>query len=828
MVPKAIDRRMLDSDLRTAAPWPREVTVFRDAILAKLTYVVGKDRLSAQPRDWFMATAFALRDRIIDQWMATTRRVYGDNRKRVYFLSVEFLIGRLLFDTLCNLSVEMPVREALVDLGVDLDEIRAMEPDAALGNGGLGRLAACFMDSLATLGVAAYGYGIRYDHGLFKQHISDGWQHELPEDWLAYGNPWEFDRHEVMYPIGFGGVVEYIGGDAETARGVWYPAETVHSLAHDMPVVGWRGRHVNTLRLWSSRATEPIHLQAFQQGDYVGALSARARAEAISRVLYPSDATLAGQELRLRQEYFFTSASLQDIVRRHVAQHDDLSSLPDYASIQLNDTHPAIAVAELMRILVDDHEVSWAEAWRITTHTLSYTNHTLLPEALETWPVELMNRLLPRHMQIIYLINWLHLRDLPDCVKADPALAASLSLIDESGEKRVRMAHLAFLGSHKINGVSALHTDLLRRTVFRDLDAAHPGRIVNKTNGITFRRWLYQANPRLTRVLTETLGERVLDDPDTLIELEGLAGDADFVARVARTRRVNKEALVRLIRSTVGIRCSASALFDVQIKRIHEYKRQLLNILEAVALYHAIRAEPKREWVPRVKIFAGKAAASYARAKLIIKLANDVARVVNADVLVRDRLKIVFLPNYNVSLAEAIIPAADLSEQISTAGMEASGTGNMKLALNGALTIGTLDGANVEIREQVGLENIFIFGLNAEEVAARRRAGMLGREAAEASPMLAQAIESIASGHFSPDDHGRFHPLTDAILGADDFMIAADFDAYWQAQRAVDDLWKDEASWWRMSILNTSRMAWFSSDRTIREYADEIWNVPTR
>src|SRR5215211_427339 len=819
---------MLNTNLRTAPSRARETTAFREQVLAKLTYAVGKDRSSAQLRDWFTATAFALRDHVIDQWMATTRRVYAERQKRVYLLSVEFLIGRLLFDTLCNLAMAAPVREALADLGVDLNDIRALESDAALGNGGLGRLAACFMDSLATLGIAAYGYGIRYDHGLFKQHISDGWQHELPEDWLAFGNPWEFDRQEIIYPIGFGGLVEYIGGDATTARGVWYPAETVHAIAYDTPVVGWRGRHVNTLRLWSARTTEPIHLQAFNQGDYVGALATRAQAEAISRVLYPSDATPAGQELRLRQEFFFTSASLQDIVRRHLAQYGDLSSLPDHAAIQLNDTHPAIGVAELIRLLVDEQEVSWADAWRITTGTLNYTNHTLLPEALETWPVSLMNRLLPRHMQIIYLINWQHLKELTDHTKIDPTLTPSLSLIDETGEKRVRMGHLAFLGSHKTNGVSALHTDLMRRTVFRDLDAARPGHIVNKTNGITFRRWLYQANPELTDLIIEAVGERVLDEPGLLAGLERFSGDPGFVARVAQARRANKEALARLIRRAVGIKCGPSPLYDVQIKRIHEYKRQLLNILEAVALYHAIRAEPHKHWVPRVKIFAGKAAASYTRAKLIIKLANDVARVVNFDPVVGDRLKLVFLQNYNVSLAEAIIPAADLSQQISTAGMEASGTGNMKLALNGALTIGTLDGANVEIREHVGADNIFIFGLNAEEVAERRQAGLLGRDAAADCPALEEAIESIASGLFSPDDPSRFHPLTEAILGPDEFMIAADFDSYWRMQRHVDAVWNDPAVWWRMAILNISRMSWFSSDRTIREYADEVWQVPTR
>ena len=507
------DTEYIDRTIRAAALQTAEVAAFAKAIVAKLTYAVGKDPAHARPHDWFIATAYAVRDRIIDRWMETTRRVYEENRKRVYYLSVEFLIGRLLFDALSNLGATEPVREALADLGVNLDDLRALEPDAALGNGGLGRLAACFMDSLASLGIAAHGYGIRYEHGLFKQQIRDGWQHEVPEDWLSFGNPWEFERREVVYPVRFGGHVEYIGGDADTARGLWYPAETVHAVAYDTPVVGWRGRHVNTLRLWSARATEPIHLHTFNQGDYVGALAAPARAEAISRVLYPSDETAAGQELRLKQEFFFTSASLQDIVRRHLAQHGTLASLPDHVAIQLNDTHPAIAVAELMRILVDDYEFSWPHAWRVTTKTLSYTNHTLLPEALETWPVALMNRLLPRHMQIIYVINHHHLGG-ATASGADAGLLAQLSLIDEAGDKRVRMGHLAFIGSHKVNGVSALHTDLMTRTVFRELDAAHPGRIVNKTNGITFRRWLHQANPALTRLLTDALGGGVLDDPD--------------------------------------------------------------------------------------------------------------------------------------------------------------------------------------------------------------------------------------------------------------------------------------------------------------------------
>ncbi len=797
----------------------------RDAIRGKLAYAVGKLEEDARPRDWFVATALAVRDRIVDRWMESTRRTHGAV-KPVHYLSVEFLIGRLLCDAINNLRLVEPVRDALAELGVDFDELRTLEPDAALGNGGLGRLAACFMDSMASLQMPAYGYGIRYDYGLFKQTISEGWQREVPEDWLADGNPWEFERPEITYPIQFGGLVEYVGGDSHTARALWYPSETLYAVAYDTPIVGWRGRQVNTLRLWSARVTEPLHLEVFNQGDYVGALASRARAEAISRVLYPSDATAAGQELRLRQEFFFTSASLQDLIRRHLAHHGDIATLPDHAAIQLNDTHPAIAVAELMRIFVDEHEISWSNAWRITRATLSYTNHTLLPEALETIPVSLMARLLPRHLQIIYLLNWHHLKSVGEKEEINPDLVEDVSLIEEIHEKRVRMGHLAFLGSHKVNGVSALHTELMRSTVFRALDTVAPGRIVNKTNGITFRRWLHCANPGLTALLVETLGKHVLDDPDALAGLEPFAGDAAFVARVKAARRVNKEQLAHRISAELGIGLDPAALFDVQIKRIHEYKRQLLNIIETVALYQTIRAAPAGDFVPRVKIFAGKAAANYITAKLIIKLANDVARVVNADFAARDKLKVAFLPNYNVSLAEMLVPAADLSEQISTAGMEASGTGNMKLALNGALTIGTLDGANVEIHDRVGGDNIFIFGLRAHEVAERRGAGFTGRDAVAVSPRLQQALEAIATGAFSPDEPQRYDGLVQTILGADRFMVCADFDAYWDAQRAVEARWRDSAAWWRASILNTARMGWFSSDRTIREYADDIWGVP--
>jgi starch phosphorylase len=797
----------------------------RHAIEAKLAYVLGKRRETANERDWYQATVLAVRDRVVDIWLRSRAETKRLHKKRVYYLSIEFLIGRLLFDTLRNLQLFEPARRALADMGVDLDELRRIEPDAALGNGGLGRLAACFMDSMSALGIPAYGYGIRYENGLFEQRFHDGWQQEVPEDWLALGNPWEFARADSGYSVGFGGTVEYLGGDGATARAVWYPAETVVAMPYDTPITGWRGRHVNALRLWSARAPTPLDLPALNRGDVVGATAARARAEAISRVLYPDDSTPEGKKLRLRQEFFFTSASLQDLVRRHCDECGSLATLPDHAAVQLNDTHPAIAVAELMRILVDEHDIVWNEAWAITQGTLTYTNHTLLPEALETWPAELLGQLLPRHLQIIYQINWFHLKETEKRGLTDPQFVSNISLVHEDGTKCVRMAHLAFLGSHTVNGVSALHTDLLRKTVFHDLAKTAPTQIVNKTNGITFRRWLFDANEGLTTLLTKTLGERVLDDPRCLTELEAVADDVDFVAQYEKTRADNKGRLADMLHVRTGVRLPPNALFDVQIKRIHEYKRQLLNILETIALYQAIRARPDGPWVPRVKILAGKAAAGYERAKLLLKLANDVAKVVNVDPVVGDRLKLVFAPNYNVSFAEAIIPAADVSEQISTAGMEASGTGNMKLALNGALTIGTLDGANIEIREHVGTDNIFIFGMTAAEVAERQKAQFRGKDAIEVSPRLKAVIESLTSGEFSPDDPARYAPIVRSLTDYDRFMVAADFDAYWDAQRQVDQLWQSP-DWWHAAILNTAHMAWFSSDRVIAEYARDIWHVP--
>jgi starch phosphorylase len=809
--------------LRPGGPSEAEIDEVKSAVLAKLALDVGKDPGSATDRDWFVATALTIRDRIMHRWLPSARESQAKGSKRVYYLSLEFLIGRLLADVLCNLGLTDLFRAALGDLGVDLNVLRAAEPDAALGNGGLGRLAACFMESMATLGIPACGYGIRYQHGLFRQVIRDGIQQEYPEEWLTFGNPWEFARSDITYDIGFGGRVESASWPRGAPRSIWYPTETIQAVAYDVPIVGWRGRHVNPLRLWAAHAADPLRLDVFNSGDHLGAFSNLARAEAISKCLYPSDATPAGRELRLRQEYFFVCASLQDLVHRHLKTYGDLLQLPSRAAIQLNDTHPSLAVAELMRILVDIHGVPWVKAWDVVANTLSYTNHTLLPEALESWPVSLFESMLPRHMQIIYRINADHLER---AKRVSGNILSAVSLIDEHSDRKVRMGHLAFVGSHHVNGVSALHTDLMRQTVFRDLHAVYPDRIVNKTNGITFRRWLVQANPDLTRILRDVCGDIVLDDPAFLARFADHANDPELHKLVETAKHRNKLALSKVIANRLGLRVDPNAIFDVQIKRVHEYKRQLLNLLETVAHYDAIRAEPELDWVPRVKIFAGKAAASYTQAKLIIRLINDVAKVINSDPAIGNLLRVAYLPDYNVSLAEAIIPAADLSEQISTAGMEASGTGNMKLALNGALTIGTLDGANIEILEHVGEENIFIFGLKAHEVEERRRQSLDASTSIAASPKLSDVLGGIESGVYSPDEPHRFAALTQALRYSDYYMVTADFDDYFRTQRNVEKLWLSKARWTRASILNTARMAWFSSDRAIGEYAREIWNVP--
>lgn len=803
-----------------------EPEALAEEIIERLTYRIGKNAAAAKSHDWLAASILVIRDRVIDRWIESTRETYEAGGKRVYYLSLEFLIGRLMRDAISNMGLMDEMREALSSLGVDIDLIRELEPDAALGNGGLGRLAACFMESLASVDIPAYGYGIRYVNGMFRQEISEGWQVELPETWLAHGNPWEFERREASYEIGFGGVVDLAAADGsgDHARS-WKPQDRIIATAFDTPVVGWRGKRVNTLRLWTAQPIDPILLDAFNAGDHIGALRESNKAEALTRVLYPADSHQAGQELRLRQEYFFSSASLQDIVRRHIQYFGDIRSLPDKAAIQLNDTHPAVSVAELMRILIDLHNLDFDEAWDITRRTFGYTNHTLLPEALESWPIHLFEQLLPRHMQLVYAINAKLLIEARREHGFDDGAISAISLIDEAGERRVRMGNLAFAGSHSVNGVSALHTELMKETVFAAFHRLYPDRINNKTNGITPRRWLMQCNPELTGLIREAIGDAFLDDAEALRALTPFAEDAAFRDKFAAVKLAKKVALSNLLRERMGLKIDPAAMFDTQIKRIHEYKRQLLNIIEAVALYDQIRSHPERDWVPRVKLFGGKAAPSYHNAKLIIKLANDVARVINHDPAVQGLLKVAFVPNYNVSLAEMMMPAADLSEQISTAGMEASGTGNMKFALNGALTIGTLDGANVEMRDHVGHENMIIFGLTADQVGKARAEGHQPRAIIEASRELSQALHAISGGVFSPDDRDRYKALVAGLYEHDWFMVAADFDGYAAAQRSVDRIWEDRDAWNAMAIRNVAGMGWFSSDRTIRQYAHEIWGV---
>jgi starch phosphorylase len=786
------------------------------SILKRLVYSVGKDTDYAVPHDWLVALTLAVRQRLMDRWMATTKRVYESDVKRVYYLSMEFLIGRLLGDTMLNLGMVDLCREALADLNIDLDEILQEEPDAALGNGGLGRLAACFMDSMSTLGIAAYGYGIRYEHGLFRQHIANGWQVEEAEEWLIQGgNPWELNRSEARYSVPFGGTV----GNGHR----WHPTEQVIAIGNDMAIAGWKAQHVNTLRLWSAKPAQTFDLSQFNVGNYLQAAQHEVLAETLSRVLYPDDSTPQGRELRLKQEYFFSSASLQDLLRRFLSTHDNLRDLPDYAAIQLNDTHPAIAVPELMRLLIDLHGFKRKEAFNISQRCISYTNHTLLPEALERWPLDMFGSVLPRHLQLIEWIDRSFVKELKSSdAGVEPEAVCAIDYHDGNGGS-VRMGNLAFVGSHKVNGVSALHTDLMAQTVFHDLNRVFPDRIVNMTNGVTPRRWLYNCNVELSDLITVAIGEDWIGDLEQISLLNAFADDSSFLDAFALAKRKNKEALASSILQTTGISVNPDAMFDVQIKRIHEYKRQLLNALQIVARYQAILANPDADWLPLVKIFSGKAAPSYTTAKLIIKLINDIAEKVNNDPVVGDRLKVIYVPDYNVTRAEIIIPAADLSEQISTAGMEASGTGNMKLALNGALTIGTLDGANVEIMQHVGEDNIFIFGLTAAQVEARRKEGYQPMHIIEESPRLELALTEIAKGTFSPDDKHRFKPLLDNLYQHDYFMIAADFSEYLASQRDVGAAYRDRKRWFRSAVMNTANVGFFSSDRTIRSYDRVIW-----
>lgn len=782
---------------------------FSADILRHLKQSLGKDASHASLYDWRMSLSLALRDRVVDPWFESTRKTYEARGKRVYYLSMEFLIGRLIEDVAVNLGMDEVAEAALAALGQDYAAVVADEPDAALGNGGLGRLAACFMDSLSTLGIPAYGYGIRYEHGLFEQHFKDGAQMETAETWLAQRHAWEFERPEVSYPIHFGGVLREVDGAQ-----VWEPGETVMASAYDTPVIGWQGRWANTLRLWAAQPTMAFDLSSFNRGDYMGASAPEALARTISRVLYPDDTTEDGKELRLKQEYFFTSASIQDLLRRFLSEGGDLAELSDHVAIQLNDTHPAIAGPELVRLLIDVHGMEVAQAISTARACLAYTNHTLLPEALERWPEDLFMRILPRHHRIIALIEAAHLAETGSHVR-----------IIEHGE--VKMGELAFVMAHRVNGVSALHSDLVKETVFADLNRDYPGRIINQTNGITPRRWLYSCNPPLRDLINETIGTAW---PDDLQQLEGLsahASDAAFLDRFQAAKDTNKARLAGWLKARDGVVLDPAAMFDVQIKRIHEYKRQLMNLLETVALWNEIRDNPNGNWTPRVKIFGGKAAPGYVVAKEIIHLINDAAKLINVDPVTKDLLQIVYPENYNVSMAEILIPASDLSEQISTAGKEASGTGNMKFALNGAPTIGTLDGANVEIRDCVGAENFFLFGLTAAEVVARRAEPSYARRAVEASPRLARVLNQIESGVFSPSDKARYAGLVQGLVDHDYFLVTCDFDSYFDAQRKVDTAFADQPGWTRMAALNTARVGWFSSDRTIAGYARDIWNAPS-
>ena len=774
-----------------------------------LRFTAGKDPAAATRSDWRLAVSRAIRDRVIAPWFETAGRVHAEDRKQVCYLSMEFLVGRLLEDAVANLGLDERLRAIVEGFGVDYCALLADEPDAALGNGGLGRLAACFLDSMSTVGIAAWGYGIRYDHGLFRQSFENGWQAEEAEDWLRQVHPWEFERPEAALPIHFGGSVRTDG-----ARTTWTPAETVLAVGYDTPVPGWRGRWSNTLRLWSARSVREFELEPFNRGDWMAAAAPSVLAGTISRVLYPDDNNEQGRALRLKQEYFFTAASLADIVRRFLAHHGDVAKLPRAVAIQLNDTHPAIAFPELIRLLTDDHGQTFDDAFAIARACLHYTNHTLLPEALERWPVDLMRRILPRHMALIERIDAHHAGAVrrPDSVR-----------IVDGGE--VRMGDLAFIGARRVNGVSALHTELMKQTVFKELHALHPERIVNQTNGVTPRRWLHTCNRALSDLLTEAVGERWVTEPERLQDLVPLADDPAFRARFAAVKHGNKRRAAAWLAGSVGVVVDPRAMFDIQIKRIHEYKRQLMNILHAAALRNEIRRDPDADRAPRIKIFAGKAAPGYATAKLVIKLINDIGAAINEDPLMAGRLQIVYPPDYNVSMAEILVPAADLSEQISTAGMEASGTGNMKLAMNGALTVGTLDGANIEIAEAVGRENIFIFGQTAEEVAASRAGGHRPERCIAADPQLAEVLEQIASGLFSPDDPGRHAALVDNLRHHDWFLVTADFTAYRTIQREIDRLWREPEDWTRRAVLNTARTGWFSSDRTIRGYARDIWDV---
>ena len=789
-----------------------------------LRRTLAKDRYTATDRDRYYALALAVRDRLIERWIATQQTHHKKNVKRLYYLSLEFLIGRLLGNNVINLNLESSCRKAMLDVGLDWENFRDYEVDAGLGNGGLGRLAACFLDSLATLNLPAVGYGLRYDFGIFKQRIVNGYQVEQPDEWLKLGYPWEIAHPEFSFPVQFEGRVETLTGpNGKEWR--WLDAKTVVGMPYDLPVVGYGGNTVNTLRLWSAKAAEEFDLDDFNRGEYVDAVANKVLAENLTKVLYPNDNVFEGKELRLKQQYFFVSCTLQDILRRFKSDGNAWDVFPDKVFMQLNDTHPSLVIPELMRLLIDHENLGWDQAWDITTASTGYTNHTILPEALEKWPVDILGRLLPRHLQLIYEINAKFMRDVASRYPLDFERMRRMSIIEEGDQKHIRMAHLAIVGSCSVNGVAKLHSELLRNQVLRDFAEYWPAKFNNKTNGITPRRWLLNANPCLARLITDVIGDQWITNLDQLRKLEPFVDDAGFRDRFRAAKLHNKQLLAAYIGREMGMQVSPESLFDVQVKRLHEYKRQLLLLLYIITLYNRLKRDPGLNIAPRTFIISAKAAPGYSMAKLIIKLVHQVAEVINRDPQLSDKLKVVFLPNYSVSLAERIIPAGDLSEQISLAGTEASGTGNMKLQLNGALTIGTLDGANLEILEEVGQENIYIFGLTAAEVESRRRsydpwAIYHGDEE------IRQALQLIERDFFSMLEPGIFRPITDSLLGGGDhYMLLADLREYIQTQEKVDAAYRDPDGWVRKAIFNVARAGRFSSDRTIGEYATQIWHV---
>ncbi|MEO5360650.1 MAG: glycogen/starch/alpha-glucan phosphorylase [Nitrospirota bacterium] len=825
-----------DNPVKASTASVSEDTTLKSSFLRHLKYTLAKDEYTATDRDRYKALSLAVRDRLVEKWIKTQQAYYNKDVKRVYYLSLEFLIGRSLGNVLVNLDIYEEARKELLAVGLELEQLRELEWDPGLGNGGLGRLAACFLDSLATLGIPSYGYGIRYEYGIFFQKIRNGHQVETPDNWLRYGNPWEIERPEYLFIVKFYGKVNKYTDKHGRFICSWIDTQDVVALGYDTAIPGYHNNTVNTMRLWGAKSTRDFDLGYFQHGDYERAVSDKVLTETISKVLYPNDNVFEGKELRLKQEYFFVSATLQDIMRRfkkNRQQPIQYRDFPTKAVIQLNDTHPSIAIAELMRIFIDIEGLDWDVAWEITTETFGYTNHTILPEALERWSVPLFERVLPRHLEIIYEINYRFLKGVEERFPGDGGKLSRMSIIEEGDEKKVRMANLSIVGSRSVNGVSALHSEIIKNELFKDFYDYWPKKFNNKTNGITQRRWLRLCNPALSELITKHIGDAWVVDLNELKKLIPFADNIDFQKKWRAIKQDNKRLLAHCLKEKKGVVLNVDSIFDCHFKRMHEYKRQLLNAIHAVVLYNRIKAAAKsgnnsalKNIVPRTIIFGGKAAPGYFMAKLIIKLINSIAEVVNSDPEVRDLLKLFFMENYSVSLSEMILPAAELSEQISTAGTEASGTGNMKFALNGALTIGTLDGANIELKENIGADNIFIFGLTADKVNELKQRGYNPREYYERNAELKQAVDMIDNGYFSKNDANLFKPIIESLLNrGDQYLLMADFESYAKCQERVAEVYKDQALWTKMSILNVANMGFFSSDRTIKEYADDIWLV---